>query len=215
MSDLDGHNALLRRMERGRLNVRPGRDERVATAPITSLLHHLDPAMLRTAFFALRWNSAVGVDGLTWRAYEADLDRRIDDLHRRIQRGAYRAQPARRRFIPKPDGRQRPLAIAALEDKIVQRATVAVLNGIYEEDFLRFSYGFRARARPERCAGRALRRDLRHESEIHPGCGHPVVLRRGQPGMAGQVPATPDRRPAPVPPDLEMAKGGHPCRGQD
>ncbi len=99
--------------------------------------------MLRTAFFALRRDAAVGVDGLTWRAYEADLDRRIDDLHRQVQRGAYRAQPARRRFIPKPDGRQRPLAIAALEDKIVQRATVAVLNGIYEEDFLGFSYGFR------------------------------------------------------------------------
>ena len=113
------------------------------TERFTSLLHHLDPAMLRTAFFALRRDAAVGADGLTWRDYEADLDRRIDDLHRRVQRGAYRAQPARRRFIPKPDGRQRPLAIAALEDKIVQRATVAVLNGIYEEDFLGFSYGFR------------------------------------------------------------------------
>lgn len=113
------------------------------TERFTSLLHHLDPAMLRTAFFALRRYAAVGVDGLTWRAYEADLDRRIDDLHQRVQRGAYRAQPARRRFIPKPDGRQRPLAIAALEDKVVQRATVAVLNAIYEEDFLGFSYGFR------------------------------------------------------------------------
>ena len=113
------------------------------TERFTSLLHHLDPAMLRAAFFALRRDAAVGVDGLTWRDYEVDLDRRIDDLHRRVQRGAYRAQPARRRFIPKPDGRQRPLAIAALEDKIVQRATVAVLNGIYEEDFLGFSYGFR------------------------------------------------------------------------
>ena len=115
------------------------------TERFTSLPHHLDPAILRTAFFALRRDAAVGVDGLTWRAYEADLDRRIDDLHRQVQRGAYRAQPARRRFIPKPDGRQRPLAIAALEDKIVQRATVAVLNAIYEEDFLGFSYGFRPR----------------------------------------------------------------------
>ena len=100
------------------------------TERFTSLLHHLDPAMLRTAFFALRRDAAVGVDGLTWRAFETDLDRRIEDLHRRVQRGAYRAQPARRRFIPKPDVRQRPLAIAALEGKIVQRATVAVLNGI-------------------------------------------------------------------------------------
>lgn len=111
----------------------------------TSLLHHLDPAMLRTAFFALKRDAAAGADGLTWRAYEADLDRRIDDLHRQVQGGAYRAQPARRRFIPKPDGRRRPLAITALEDKIVQRATVAVLNAIYEEDFLGFSYGFRPR----------------------------------------------------------------------
>ena len=80
---------------------------------------------------------------MTWRAYEADLDRRIEDLHGRLHRGAYRALASRRRHIPKPDGRQRPLAVAALEDKIVQRAATAVLNAIYEEDFLGFSYGFR------------------------------------------------------------------------
>ena len=80
---------------------------------------------------------------MTWQDYEADLDRRIEDLHERVQRGAYRALPSPRRYIPKPDGRQRPLAVAALEDKIVQRATVAVLNAIYEKDFLGFSYGFR------------------------------------------------------------------------
>jgi group II intron reverse transcriptase/maturase len=91
----------------------------------------------------LKRDAAPGVDGLTWRDYEADLDRRIEDLHARLQRGAYRALPSRRRYIPKPDGRQRPLAVAALEDKIVQRATVALLNAIYEEDFLGFSYGFR------------------------------------------------------------------------
>jgi RNA-directed DNA polymerase len=83
------------------------------------------------------------VDGLRWQDYEADLDRRIEDLHSRVHRGAYRAQPSRRRYIPKADGRQRPLAVAALEDKIVQRTTVAVLNAIYEEAFLGFSYGFR------------------------------------------------------------------------
>jgi retron-type reverse transcriptase len=99
--------------------------------------------MLRTALFALKRDAAPGVDGLRWQDYETDLDRRIEDLHARVQRGAYRAQPSRRRHIPKPDGRQRPLAIAALEDKIVQRATVAVLNAIYEEEFLGFSYGFR------------------------------------------------------------------------
>ena len=118
----------------------------------TALFHHLSPEMLRTAFFALRREAAPGVDGLTWRDYEADLDRKIEDLHARVHRGAYRAMPSRRRYIPKPDGRQRPLAVAALEDKIVQRATVAVLNAIYEEDFLGFSYGFR----PKRGAHDAL-----------------------------------------------------------
>jgi len=109
----------------------------------TALYHHLSQETLRTAFFALRREAAPGIDGLTWQDYEADLDRRIEDLHARVHRGAYRALPSRRRYIPKPDGRQRPLAITALEDKIVQRATVAVLNAIYEEDFLGFSYGFR------------------------------------------------------------------------
>src|SRR5271167_1192497 len=109
----------------------------------TALFHHISPSLLRMAFFALQRDAAPGVDGLTWRAYEADLDRRIEDLHARVQRGAYRALPSRRRYIPKADGRQRPLAVTALEDKIVQRAAVAVLNAIYEEDFLGFSYGFR------------------------------------------------------------------------
>jgi RNA-directed DNA polymerase len=113
------------------------------TEKFTALFHHLSIPMLRTAFFALKREAAPGVDGMTWQDYEADLDHRIEDLHARVQRGAYRAQPSRRRYIPKADGRQRPLAVTALEDKIVQRATVAVLNAIYEEDFLGFSYGFR------------------------------------------------------------------------
>jgi retron-type reverse transcriptase len=92
------------------------------------------------AFFALKRDAASGVDGLTWPTYEADLERNLNDLHERVHR---RALPSRRVYIPKPDGRQRPLAVAALEDKIVQRATAAVLNAIYEEDFLGFSYGFR------------------------------------------------------------------------
>ena len=83
------------------------------------------------------------MDGLTWKDYEADLERRLEDLHARVQRGAYRAQPSRRVYIPKPDGRQRPIAVAALEDKIVQRAATALLNAVYEEEFLGFSYGFR------------------------------------------------------------------------
>jgi RNA-directed DNA polymerase len=114
----------------------------------TSLLHHVGIDLLRLAFFALKRNAAPGVDGLTWRDYEAELEPRLEDLNARVQRGAYRALPSRRRYIPTPDGRQRPLAVAALEDKIVQRATVAVLNAIYEEDFLGLSYGFRPRRGP-------------------------------------------------------------------
>src|SRR4051812_27567489 len=111
----------------------------------TTLFHHLSLDLFREAFLALKRAAAPGVDGLTWPDYEADLERNLTDLHDRVHRGAYRALPSRRRYIPKSDGRQRPLAVAALEDKIVQKATVAVLNAIYEEDFLGFSYGFRPR----------------------------------------------------------------------
>ena len=109
----------------------------------TALLHHLNIDLLEKAFFELKANAAPGVDRLTWKDYEADLEHKLEDLHGRVHRGAYRALPSRRVYIPKPDGRQRPLAVAALEDKIVQRAVTALLNAIYEEDFLGFSYGFR------------------------------------------------------------------------
>jgi len=109
----------------------------------TTLPHHISTDHLEQAFLELREDAAPGVDGLTWWDYEADLERNLEDLHARVHRGAYRALPGRRVYIPKPDGRQRPLAVAALEDKIVQRATTALLNAIYEEDFLGFSYGFR------------------------------------------------------------------------
>jgi group II intron reverse transcriptase/maturase len=109
----------------------------------TALLHHINIDLLEEAFFELKKNAASGVDRLTWKGYEADLERNLKDLHARVQRGAYRALPSRRVYIPKPDGRQRPLAVSALEDKIVQRAVTALLNAIYEEDFLGFSYGFR------------------------------------------------------------------------
>ena len=118
----------------------------------TALFHHVSIDLLDEAFFELKQDAAAGVDGLTWQDYQANLERNLEDLHERVQRGAYRALPSRRTYIPKPDGRQRPLAIAALEDKIVQRATVALLNAIYEEDFLGLSYGFR----PGRCAHDAL-----------------------------------------------------------
>jgi len=109
----------------------------------TALLHHITVDTLRAAYYALKRKAAPGVDGVTWEDYEADLEPRLADLHGRVHRGAYRPQPARRTFIPKADGKQRPLAIAALEDKIVQGATVMVLNAIYEEEFLGFSCGFR------------------------------------------------------------------------
>src|ERR1700688_4224739 len=109
----------------------------------TALYHHISIDHLEEAFSELKENAAPGVDGLTWREYEADCERKLEDLHSRLPRGAFRGRPSRRVYIPKPDGRQRPLAVAALEDKIVQRATAAVLNAIYEEDFLGFSYGFR------------------------------------------------------------------------
>src|SRR6266436_668334 len=100
----------------------------------TSLLHHISIDLLDEAFFELKEEAAPGVDGLTWTEYEQNLDRNIEDLHARVHRGAYRALPSRRVYIPKPDGRQRPLAVAALEDKIVQRAVATLLNAIYEED---------------------------------------------------------------------------------
>jgi group II intron reverse transcriptase/maturase len=109
----------------------------------TALFHHITVDTLRTAFYALRRKAAPGVDGMTWEDYEADLEPRLADLHKRVQRGAYRPQPSRRTYIPKADGTRRPLSIAALDDKIVQGATVMVLNAIYEGDFCGFSYGFR------------------------------------------------------------------------
>jgi RNA-directed DNA polymerase len=109
----------------------------------TALFHHISIDLLEEAFFELKEDAAPGVDRLTWKDYEADLERHLEDLRNRVQQGAYRALPSRRVYIPKPDGRRRPLAVAALEDKIVQRAVVALLNAIYEEDFLGISYGFR------------------------------------------------------------------------
>lgn len=106
-------------------------------------MHHLTPDLLAWAFQQLKPKAAPGVDGVTWEEYAGTLDANIGDLHDRVMRGTYRAKPSRREYIPKPDGRQRPLGIAALEDKIVQRAMVEVLNAIYETDFLGFSYGFR------------------------------------------------------------------------
>lgn len=125
-------------LERVRTTARERKDER-----FTALLHHVNDDLLRESFAAIQRKAAPGVDGVTWKDYAADLERNLTDLRDLIHRGAYRALPSRRVYIPKADGRQRPLAVAALEDKIVQRAAATVLEAIYEEDFLGFSYGFR------------------------------------------------------------------------
>ncbi len=108
-------------------------------ARFTALLHHVTFERLKEGFYALKHEAAPGVDGLTWEQHDNNLEERLRDLHRRIHRGTYRARPSHRGFIPKADRRQRPLGIAALEDKIVQQAVLRVLNQIYEVDFLGFS----------------------------------------------------------------------------
>lgn len=114
----------------------------------TALLHHVDIDRLREAYFSLKRQAAPGVDGVTWRQYGKSLEENLRDLKDRMHRGAYRARPSKRAYIPKADGRQRPLGIAALEDKVLQRAVVEVLNAVYEEEFLGFSYGFRPGRQP-------------------------------------------------------------------
>jgi group II intron reverse transcriptase/maturase len=140
MGRMQSRGTVKQALERIRKAARERKKER-----FTSLLHHISIEHLEQAFNELKENAAPGVDGLMWRDYAQNLKLNLEELHGRVHRGAYRALPSRRVYIPKPDGRQRPLAVAALEDKIVQRAAVAVLNAIYEEDFLGFSYGFRPR----------------------------------------------------------------------
>jgi len=131
-----------KRVSQGLSGVRQAARERKQER-FTALLHHLTVTLLRDSYYALKRQAAPGVDGVTWKEYETGLEDRIADLHSRVHRGAYQAQPSRRVYIPKADGRQRPLGIAALEDKIVQQAVVTILNQIYEVDFKGFSYGFR------------------------------------------------------------------------
>ena len=130
------------RVSQGLEGVRQAAKER-KQEKFTALLHHLTIDLLRESFHSIKRNAAAGVDGVTWKEYEQGVEERLRDLHDRVHRGAYGAQPSRRVYIPKADGRQRPLGVAALEDKIVQQAVVRILNQIYEEDFLGFSYGFR------------------------------------------------------------------------
>ena len=135
------------RVSQGLSGVRQAARERKQER-FTALLHHLTADLLRDSFYALKRQAAPGVDGVTWKEYETGLEARIVDLHNRVHRGAYQAQPSRRVYIPKADGRQRPLGVAALEDKIVQQAVVTILNEIYEVDFKGFSYGFRPGRNP-------------------------------------------------------------------
>src|SRR6202040_3741732 len=130
------------RMSQGLDGVRKAARERKQER-FPSLLHHVTTSLLRDSFYALKRQASPGVDGVRWQEYESGLEDRLVDLHSRVHRGTFRAQPSRRVYIPKADGRQRPLGIAALEDKIVQQAVVTVLNEIYEVDFQGFSYGFR------------------------------------------------------------------------
>src|ERR1700681_489353 len=131
-----------KRMSQGLHGVRQAAKERKQER-FTALLHHLSVGLLRDSFYALQRKASPGIDGVTWQEYETGPEDRLVDLHRRVHRGAYRAKPSRRVYMPKADGRQRPLGIAALEDKIVQQAVVTILNQIYEVDFQGFSYGFR------------------------------------------------------------------------
>ena len=123
-----GRARVTQALERVRQAVKQRKKEK-----LTALAHHISVDLLREAFLALKRNAAPGADGLTWKTYAETLEGNLADLHARVQRGAYRAQPSRRTWIPKADGRQRPLAVAALEDKIVQKATVAALNSVYED----------------------------------------------------------------------------------
>jgi len=125
----------------GRIRQAAERDRKVK---LTSLMHHISSEdMLREAYFSLKRDAAPGVDGETWRHYGEDLEVHLQDISARLARGAYRASPAQRVYVPKADGRQRPIGVPVLEDKIVQRATVVVLNQVYETEFVGFSYGFR------------------------------------------------------------------------
>ena len=131
-----------KRMSQGLQGVRE-RAQKNKQERFTALLHHVNVELLRESFRGLKRKAAPGIDGVTWEEYETGLEDRLSDLHGRVHRGAYRALPSKRKWIPKANGKLRPLGIAALEDKIVQSAVVTVLNQIYEEDFRGFSYGFR------------------------------------------------------------------------
>ncbi len=174
-----GHSAgmgVSSELDRVRQAARKDRDAR-----FTALLHHVGVDRLREAYRAISSNAAAGVDGVTWRDYGMDLEDNLGDLHDRVQRGAYRASPVRRALIPKPDGRLRPLGVATLGDKIVQRAVVEVLNAIYER-LPRLLVRVPAWARSARCVGRARGRDRTQEGELRARRGHSRLLHPARSG---------------------------------
>ena len=156
---------------------------------------------------ALKREAAPGIDGETWQHYGEALEENLRDLSGRLARGAYRAKPVKRAYIPKADGRQRPLGIPTLEDKLVQRTTVEVLNAIYETDFLGFSYGFRPGRSPHQALDALYAGLLTTEGELGARCRHPWVFRGHRPRVAGEVRRAPDCGPARRATDPEMAQG--------
>ena len=179
----------------------------------TALLHHLTVDWLRDSYYALKRQAAPGVDGVRWAEYEDGLEDRIRDLHGRVHRGAYRAQPSRRIYIPKADGRQRPIGIAALEDKIVQQGVVTILNQIYEEDFRGFSYGFRPGRDPHQALD-ALSVGIERkkvnwilDADTIACVPHSRIFRQFVARMGAPIPATSGRRPTDHPADPEMVEG--------
>jgi RNA-directed DNA polymerase len=174
----------------------------------TTLLHHLSVGLLRDSFYALKRQASPGVDGVTWQEYETGLEDRLVDLHSRVHRGAYRAKPSRRVFIPKADGRQRPLGIAALEDKIVQQAVVTILNQIYEVDFKGFSYGFRSGRSPHQALDALTVGIQRRRVNWVLDADIRGFFDKPEPRMDDEVHRAPGGRSEGTSPDPEMAEGG-------
>ena len=167
-------------------------------ARFTALLHHVDVGRLRAAYFALRPKAAPGVDGVTWADYGLDLEENLRDLHARVHRGAYRARPSRRVYIPKPDGRQRPLGIAVLEDKILQRAVVEVLNAVYGK---RRTTGMRKGMKE------SYVEDLASHGDPEPCVGDPRGRSEALTGVRAGRPLSPEMRSTGVPTRSKFAEG--------
>ena len=174
---------------------------------LTALLHHITVDVLRASFFGLKKTAAPGVDEMTWTEYAENLEANLAGLHARVHTGAYRALPSRRTYIPKADGRQRPLGIAAIEDKIIQAAVVAILTPIYEAEFLGFSYGFRP-GRNQHQALDALAFGIgRRRINWVLDCDVQSFFRQGQPGLVDPLCRTSDWRPSDHPVDRQMVDG--------